>query len=233
MKKINKLLVAVIMGHLFSAYAATPDQDREEGVSTLTPGSHWFGVNGDGRLINVSNQARAYLPERDRNALVTVQRRGGTTVLDLSKLPAKSMRGLWNREDFWPIWRKASTEVKDFFNDSDREITLLVPKTLERIEYILPRDCPYWGCTIVTVDLNGCSALKTINSRAFVNCSSLTNINFPACLEEIHEDAFVDCTNLKKLILPPAPKAFSENALFRCANLRYLTLGKLSASASP
>ncbi|MDR3031207.1 MAG: hypothetical protein LBU35_02365, partial [Holosporales bacterium] len=58
MKKINKLLVAVIIAISYPvACTAASAHNREEGVSALTPGSHWFGVNGDGRLVNVSNQA--------------------------------------------------------------------------------------------------------------------------------------------------------------------------------
>ncbi|MDR3030989.1 MAG: hypothetical protein LBU35_01225, partial [Holosporales bacterium] len=81
MKKINKLLVAIIIAIRHPvAYTADPAHDIEERAS------HWFGVDGAGRLVNVSNQVRADLSEDIRNALATVQ----DGILDLSNLPATS-----------------------------------------------------------------------------------------------------------------------------------------------
>ncbi|MDR3031232.1 MAG: leucine-rich repeat domain-containing protein [Holosporales bacterium] len=252
MKKINKLLVAIIIAISHHGTCATAPGN---GCGTGTP---WFGVNGDGRLVNVSNQARARLPECGRKALVTVQ----DEILDLFALPATSMRGLWDPENFESSEQSASDEIRAFFNDRTQRITLLAPQALERIEHTMP--CmPYdrlrWGPAIAFVDLSGCSALKTIGYQAFCNIG-LEAIMFPACLEEIQslallechnlkridlshcthlkkigDGAFGDCSSLEKLILPPALEVFGENAISGCTNLRYLTLGKLSplASASP
>ncbi|MDR3031355.1 MAG: hypothetical protein LBU35_03145, partial [Holosporales bacterium] len=163
MKKINKLLVAIIIATSHPvAYTADPAHDIEERAS------HWFGVDGAGRLVNVPN--RDSLSRFAGGALATVQ----DGILDLSALPATSMRRLWDPENFGPTEQSDSDEVKAFFNDSGRHITLIAPTALERIECTMPLPyTPYdrlrwgWGPAIAFVDLSGCSALKTIGYQAF------------------------------------------------------------------
>ncbi len=44
--------------------------------------------------------------------------------------------------------------------------------------------------------------ITSIESEAFLDCSSLTTITFPASLQRIDFNAFFDCKSLQRIILP-------------------------------
>jgi hypothetical protein len=58
-------------------------------------------------------------------------------------------------------------------------------------------------CTSLTeVNFNNTQNLRTIETRAFSRCTSLTNITIPDCVEYIGGNTFEDCTSLQSITLP-------------------------------
>lgn len=67
--------------------------------------------------------------------------------------------------------------------------------------------------------------LTTIESYAFVNCTSLKDIEFNNKLETIGMNAFRDCSAIQKLVFPDSLKSLSDFAFNRCSNLKSVSFG--------
>lgn len=78
----------------------------------------------------------------------------------------------------------------------------------------------------------GCTKLKTISgssvehieSRAFMNCTSLESFNFPNLKTIDHEEVFRGCTSLKSVILPRGFVSIGEMAFMDCTSLESITI---------
>ena len=58
-----------------------------------------------------------------------------------------------------------------------------------------------------------------IGSCAFMNCSSLTDVNIPNSVKSIGSDAFYACSSLKKINIPNSVTSIGANAFFECTSL--------------
>ena len=58
-----------------------------------------------------------------------------------------------------------------------------------------------------------------IGSGAFIQCSSLTDVNIPNSVKSIGSDAFYACSSLKKINIPNSVTSIGANAFFECTSL--------------
>ncbi|MDR2369600.1 MAG: leucine-rich repeat domain-containing protein, partial [Mycoplasmataceae bacterium] len=88
------------------------------------------------------------------------------------------------------------------------------------------------GCAgLTSVDLSGLVNLKVIDNGAFLNCASLTAINFPSSLEVIGNGAFSGCTALSSIALPESLKSIDNVAFAGCEALTTVDLSKTAVTA--
>ena len=66
--------------------------------------------------------------------------------------------------------------------------------------------------------------IKNINSQAFLNCSSLTDITFSESLASIGYQAFSGCTSLTKVTVPNHVTVVGAEAFYGCTNLTNVSL---------
>ena len=59
-----------------------------------------------------------------------------------------------------------------------------------------------------------------IGNRAFFQCQSLKNINFPNSLKTIGKFAFTSCSNLEEITLPNSLESIDESAFSACTALK-------------
>ena len=84
-----------------------------------------------------------------------------------------------------------TTIVKEMFYNSKLK-TVVIPASVETIESLA-----FSGCeSLATVTFAKGSQLKTIGSRAFMDCIALTSIEIPASVETIEAAAFKGCKSL-------------------------------------
>ena len=68
--------------------------------------------------------------------------------------------------------------------------------------------------------------IERINSYAFSQCSSITEIELPQSITDIGDYAFSDCSSLESLILPDNIKQISYETFYRCLSLKNIKLPK-------
>jgi hypothetical protein len=64
-----------------------------------------------------------------------------------------------------------------------------------------------------------------IQGGAFLDCTSLTNINIPSGVTNIESDAFIGCTNLASVSIPNGVISIGDHAFYGCASLTNATIG--------
>ena len=108
-------------------------------------------------------------------------------------------------------------------------------KTIERITFahcnglkqvVIPAgvevicDNAFSSCEYLTkVTFEDGSMCKTIEYRAFADCSKLTDIKLPQNLETMKHDIFEDCVALKKIVIPASVKVIQSSIFTGCTNL--------------
>lgn len=96
-----------------------------------------------------------------------------------------------------------------------------------RVKFSADAGCPmqYGGVTLYhngapVTDLVIPEGVKSISSKAFLNCTSIKSISFPASLTEIGDQAFSGCSALEKLTLPGTVKLVKKGAFSDCTALK-------------
>ena len=97
--------------------------------------------------------------------------------------------------------------------------TLLLPNTIERIEYNA-----FQGAKMESFSFP--EKVKIINNKAFRGVP-LLKVDLPDSIKEIRDQAFADNTALTELIIPDSCESFDESAIYGCTNLTKLHLGNL------
>ncbi len=69
-------------------------------------------------------------------------------------------------------------------------------------------------------------SVKSIEARAFMNCSKLKSIYIPPRVESIGASAFKGCSNLKSISLPFSVNSIGERAFYGCKSLSSATVPK-------
>ncbi len=67
-------------------------------------------------------------------------------------------------------------------------------------------------------------SVTEIGERAFLRCTSLTNITIPDSVEDISYYAFLECTSLNNITIPDSVMQISHGAFFGCTSLTSITL---------
>ena len=73
-------------------------------------------------------------------------------------------------------------------------------------------------------DENGVTAMTSIGEYAFLNCSSLKNIQLPDSLKEVGKGAFYSCTSLKRIAIPRGITQIPDNTFFGCTSLECVVI---------
>ena len=77
------------------------------------------------------------------------------------------------------------------------------------------------GYAATTLSLDG---IECIKSRAFINCTSVTDISTYKSLRSIELEAFRNCTSLKKVLLEEGIREIGARAFMGCSSLSNVTL---------
>lgn len=208
---------------------------RKNGLIVLLITALLFGfIENKGSLSKVSAE------EEERHLIIdiTIENESGTEIKELegtSLTNCLTKSGISNYQEITCInfkkgqvtesdWRyilmnsKASSNKRDFScltqilaEDEVTATTILdesngaftFPKTLEKV--ILPK------------------GLKNIPTRAFENCSNLTEIRIPDEVTVIGNNAFSGCSSLEQIILPDGLTKI-DGIFFRCSNLKELKI---------
>lgn len=75
--------------------------------------------------------------------------------------------------------------------------------------------------------------IERINSYAFSDCSSITEIELPQSITDIRDYAFSECSSLESLILPDNIKQISYKTFYRCLSLKNIKLPKYLKAIDP
>ena len=130
---------------------------------------------------------------------------------------------------------------EDAFRNCDGVKTVILPDSLEIIDYNAFKDCS----ALATVDFG--SGVGDIRGSAFENCGSLTSVTFPDSLDGIGIGAFKNCTSLAtvtfgsgledidcnafencgvtSLVFPDSLELIDEYAFSDCGSLTYVDFG--------
>ena len=68
-------------------------------------------------------------------------------------------------------------------------------------------------------------SVTNIGEKAFIGCSSLTNITIPDSVTSIGWGAFAGCTSLASITIPDSVPSIGDGAFFGCRSLRIITIG--------
>jgi len=79
----------------------------------------------------------------------------------------------------------------------------------------------YIGSDLVVSVPNG---IKSINSYAFYDCSSLTSITIPDSVTSIGYSAFYGCSSLTSITIPNTVTTIGEEAFYGCSSLTSITI---------
>lgn len=150
--------------------------------------------------------------------------------------------------DFSAVCETGQTLYYKIIYGTDHEVRLTYPGGLNdpyqgfeepQGEIILPETVMYEGqtYTVTAIDNNtfrGCanltgtliipSAVKTIGTLAFSNCSGFTQLVLPDAMEILGHSTFSDCSGLTEIIFPSALQVIESHAFSDCSGLVSLTL---------
>ena len=111
---------------------------------------------------------------------------------------------------------------KEAFNYCSSLIEIVIEAQIKKIE----RDT-FSGCTsLQKIELKS-NILTKIGDQAFLNCTSLKNVNIPDTVTCIDNNAFEHCIKLTSLELPGKLKIIGRSAFQDCTSLRNLIIPKL------
>ena len=134
---------------------------------------------------------------------------------------------------------------QDAFNDCTSLESIQFPNTLTTMS-----ESSFYGCTALTsIKLpdnlistgnnvfGGCKNLQTVtfgeNSKlkdvdygAFMDCTSLTNINLPSSVQLISMYAFKNCTSLSNIKIPDSVTSILDGAFQTCTSLKSINIPK-------
>ncbi len=99
--------------------------------------------------------------------------------------------------------------------------SITIPGSVAKLENV------FTGSAVKTVVLS--NGVKTIGTRCFENCESLTSVTIPDSVTEIGAGAFNGCTALKSLKIPASVTKIGNVAFGECTNL-ILTVSSGSAA---
>ena len=117
-----------------------------------------------------------------------------------------------------------SVESFAFYNSSIPKISFSpIFSSIER--------CAFMASDIEEVDLSK-TALTSIESLAFAQCSHLLYFDFSRGLKAINDVAFANCS-LERVILPATITELGVGAYYRCTVLRYVDLSKTMLKEIP
>ncbi|MBD5273687.1 MAG: leucine-rich repeat domain-containing protein [Bacteroides sp.] len=68
------------------------------------------------------------------------------------------------------------------------------------------------------------SSVDTIGSKAFYNCSKLTDLSLMPTIKVIQDQAFQDCKELQTVVLPDSVTTLGKYAFYNCSNLKNIDL---------
>ena len=94
----------------------------------------------------------------------------------------------------------------------------IVPAGVTRIE-----SNAFSNCTTLT-DVTLPVGLRTLGEDAFSGCTALASVTIPAGVETIEFGAFSDCEDLAQVFLPEGLKTIEGNAFYNCSSLTDITL---------
>jgi len=101
---------------------------------------------------------------------------------------------------------------------------LAIPEELNGSAVTFVGDGAFDGLTGITSLVLPDSVVE-IGTRAFAECSDLTQITFGAELEVIGDEAFAGCRVLTSVVLPPLVETIGDSAFEGCTALALVTLG--------
>lgn len=93
--------------------------------------------------------------------------------------------------------------------------------TIEADIRTIPDNC-FSNSSIVGIALPG--KLRSIGSKAFANCISLTTIELPSSLQKIDREVFLNCSNLTAVVIPEGISEIKESTFKNCSSLTQVTL---------
>lgn len=106
------------------------------------------------------------------------------------------------------------------YNGTDTEI--VIPKKHEGKPVTAIGEHAFADTAITSVTIP--ATVKTIEARAFENCTALESVTLPRALTTIGEAAFKNCTALKTVDLPQALITIGKNAFYDCQSLAEVTI---------
>lgn len=113
--------------------------------------------------------------------------------------------------------------------EESEEIEIEVPSREELLDRFFGGGT-FEGCTALTrVTFAQGSALVGIGSNAFKNCSSLSEIVFPASLIEIKSNAFEGCVSLSAIALPTSLQNLGDGAFEGCSGVESISVAEGNA----
>ena len=89
---------------------------------------------------------------------------------------------------------------------------------------ILSCDKKASGKLVIPATIEG-KSVTSIGSRAFYNCTSLTNITIPESVTSIGNFAFEECESLTSITIPDSVTSIGGVAFSKCINLTSITIG--------
>ena len=91
----------------------------------------------------------------------------------------------------------------------------------------LPNSFCNSASSLSSVDLTGCTNLKSIGSNAFAY-TSITDITLPSTVTSIGESAFSTCKSLKNVTLPGGITTIPTSAFMSCESLETASMGEIT-----
>ena len=107
--------------------------------------------------------------------------------------------------------------LEDAFYKSQYLSSITLPNTVISVGQSAFYDCR----SLVNINIESESQLKSIEDGAFSCCYSIKQISLPNGLEEIGSFAFKSCTKLESIILPNSLKYIGTCVFYNCKNLGY------------
>ena len=120
------------------------------------------------------------------------------------------------------INKRRVAEISDraFKNNTDlTEVRFFQSADLERIGSFA-----FDGCTGVDGEISLPVSIKTIDTGAFQNCTSLDSFSFNSSTDEISNQCFMGCSSLSKVSLKEGLKSIGHLAFADCSSLKTIDI---------
>ena len=103
------------------------------------------------------------------------------------------------------------------------EVKITIPATHNGVQVKYIGSKAFKDCTSLT-NITIPNSVTSIGYQAFYGCTSLTNITIPDSVTEISENLFRDCISLTNVTIPNSVKSIEENAFANCTSLTNITI---------